>query len=297
VPAVRRPHIRGVKNGPARAGCRTADRVGLRPISALVDITNFMTLDVDRPLHVFDVAKLDRNHRRAPGAPGREASRPSTARPTRSTQRMRDRRRVARRSASAASWRRPNRAARAETTEVFIEAALFDPLRTAATGRKHQIQSDARYRFERGVDPEAVIEGMEAATKLVQELCGGEASELVVTGAVPKWQRSYPCGRRASSRSAGSRCRPIGAAILDKLGFTAEKNGDSYRVAPPSWRGDVQGEADLGRGGRAHRRLRRDRRRADAARERAAQAGAHRRCSAARATRAAPSPASAWSRR
>ena len=76
------------------------------------------------------------------------------------------------------------------TTNVFIEAALFDPLRTAATGRRYNIESDARYRFERGVDPDAVHSGMEAATRLVMDLCGGEPSEIVVAGAVPEWRRN-----------------------------------------------------------------------------------------------------------
>ena len=78
-----------------------------------------------------------------------------------------------------------------KTTEMFLEVALFDPIRVAMTGRHHQVLSDARYRFERGLDPAAVIDGMEAATKLILELCGGEASEPVVTGAVPEWKRSY----------------------------------------------------------------------------------------------------------
>src|SRR5262249_30239245 len=77
------------------------------------------------------------------------------------------------------------------TTEVFIEAALFDPVRTAATGRRLDIISDARYRFERGIDPDFVASGLEIATRLILELCGGEPSEIVVAGAVPEWRREY----------------------------------------------------------------------------------------------------------
>src|SRR5204862_6882993 len=77
------------------------------------------------------------------------------------------------------------------TTEVFIEAALFDPIRTAATGRRLEIASDARYRFERGLDPAFVGPGLEIATRLFLELCGGEPSEVVVAGAEPEWRREY----------------------------------------------------------------------------------------------------------
>jgi phenylalanyl-tRNA synthetase beta chain len=87
---------------------------------------------------------------------------------------------------------------------------------------------------------------MEAATSLVQEHCGGEASELVITGAVPKWQRSYRL-RPGRIYALGGLDVPTdrALAILGTLGFATEKDGDAYRVAPPSWRGDIQGEADL----------------------------------------------------
>ena len=95
------------------------------------------------------------------------------------------------------------------TTEVFIEAALFDPVRTAATGRKLDISSDARYRFERGLDPAFVGDGLEIATRLMLELCGGEASEIVTAGAAPDWRRRYVLRRRAPGDPwAGSTCRP-----------------------------------------------------------------------------------------
>jgi phenylalanyl-tRNA synthetase beta chain len=134
-----------------------------------------------------------------------------------------------------------------KTTAVFVEAALFDPVRTAATGRRHAIVSDARYRFERGVDPAAVIEGMEAATRLIVELCGGEPSDLVVAGEAPEWRRSYAL-RPARIHSLGGVDVPRdeAAAILTKLGFEVHDRSDGMLdVQPPSWRGDVQGEADL----------------------------------------------------
>src|SRR6185437_8462765 len=113
------------------------------------------------------------------------------------------------------------------TTDVFVEAALFDPVRTAATGRKLSLQSDARYRFERGLDPAFVAPGMEIATRLIMELCGGEPSELVVAGAVPDWRRSYRL-RPARVATLGGVDLPAGTQrrILEALGFgVAEQNG------------------------------------------------------------------------
>ncbi len=92
------------------------------------------------------------------------------------------------------------------TTEVFVEAALFDPVRTAATGRKLGISSDARYRFERGLDPAFVGDGLEIATRLMLELCGGEASEIVIAGAVPEWRRRYVLRAETAGESRRSRC-------------------------------------------------------------------------------------------
>jgi phenylalanyl-tRNA synthetase beta chain len=114
------------------------------------------------------------------------------------------------------------------------------------TGRRHQILSDARYRFERGVDPEAVVEGMEAATRMILELCGGEPSEPVIAGRVPSWTRQYVL-RPERIHGLGGVDVPLETAmrILDDLGFTIARSDRALTVSPPSWRGDIQGEADL----------------------------------------------------
>jgi phenylalanyl-tRNA synthetase beta chain len=132
------------------------------------------------------------------------------------------------------------------TTDVFVEAALFDPVRTAATGRKHEMQTDARYRFERGVDPAAVVEGMEAATRLILELCGGEPSELIITGKAPEWRRIYTL-RPERLHGLGGLDIPLDDAvgILARLGFQVKHTGALLEVTPPSWRSDIHGEADL----------------------------------------------------
>ena len=128
---------------------------------------------------------------------------------------------------------------------VFIESALFDPARIAASGRKLGILSDARYRFERGVDPEFVISGMEMATRLILEWCGGEAGEPVIAGAVPAWRRSIPFSADRVKRLAGLEIPAYEIVrILASLGFTVN-GGEPMEVIPPSWRSDIAGPADL----------------------------------------------------
>jgi phenylalanyl-tRNA synthetase beta chain len=135
----------------------------------------------------------------------------------------------------------------AATTEIFIEAALFDPVRTAATGRRLNIASDARYRFERGLDPAFVRDGLEIATRLVLELCGGEASDIVAAGTVPEWRRRYRLRARRPALLGGLEIAPAESrAILERLGFAVEADAQGdLTVEPPSWRGDIEGEADL----------------------------------------------------
>ena len=238
--------IRGVRNGPSPRWLQ--DRltaIGLRPISALVDITNFLTFDLNRPLHVFDTARIAgdlvvreaRAGERIKALNGREYALDAEMTVIADDAEVLSLGGVIGGESTGCGE---------TTTDVFVEAALFDPVRTAATGRKLSLQSDARYRFERGLDPAFVAPGMEIATRLILQLCGGEPSAPVVAGAVPEWQRSY--------RLRPDRVATLGGVdlpgetqrrILDALGFgIAEQNG-AMTVAPPSWRGDIEGEADL----------------------------------------------------
>src|SRR5690606_36542428 len=181
-------YIRGVRNGPSPRWLQDRLKaVGLRPISALVDITNYFTMDLARPLHVFDADKLTGDIT------------PRLARPGETMQALDGREYVldgemtviadgAGPQALGGVMGAETTGCTEETVNVFLEVALFDPLRTAMTGRKLGIHSDARYRFERGVDPMAVLPSMEAATRLILELCGGEASEPVVAGGPPEWR-------------------------------------------------------------------------------------------------------------
>ena len=239
--------IRNVKNGPSPRWLQ--DRllaIGLRPISALVDITNFMTFDLNRPFHAFDAGKVSGDIVVRGARPGEtvEALNGKTYTLDAEMTVVADDKGVQSMGGvigSATSGCDEN------TTTVFLEAALFDSVRTAATGRKLNVQSDARYRFERGLDPAFVHTGMEIATRLVLELCGGEASEVTTSGAVPEWKRNY--------RFRPERTQTLGGVevpgddsrvVLETLGCTVEwATEGGFSVTPPPWRGDIIGEADL----------------------------------------------------
>ena len=238
--------IRGVKNGPSPQWLQDRLRaIGLRPISALVDVTNFFTFDQNRPLHVFDAGKVTgdlRVHRAKGGetllalddktytfAPGQTVI--SDANGVESI---------------AGVMGGTETGCTEETVDVFLESAWWDPIHTAYTGRDLKINSDARYRFERGVDPEYTLPGLDAATQMILDLCGGEASEVVEAGAPITTARSYPLNTtRVQSLVGMSIPKEQQVAHLTALGFSATGTGDVLEVWVPSWRGDVQGEADL----------------------------------------------------
>lgn len=239
-------YVRGVKNGPSPEWLQRRLRaIGLRPISALVDMTNFMAFAFARPLHVFDAdtvagalhVRLSRPGETLAALNGKTYELDGEVTVIADTDGPLAMGGVIGGEASGCT---------AETKNVFIESALFDPLRTAATGRRYQIESDARYRFERGVDPEFVVAGIEEATRLVQELCGGEASELVIAGAVPAWRRSYDLRPTRVASLGGLDLPEVEIKhILTALGCTVEPAGIVLKVTPPSWRRDIDGEADL----------------------------------------------------
>ena len=239
-------YIRDVKNGHSPQWLQDRLRaIGLRPISALVDMTNFVTFDLARPLHVFDADTLSGGiHVRLAEAGETVAAlndKSYTLDPEVTVIADDD----CALALGGVIGGEPSGCTEA-TTNVFIEAALFDPLRTAATGRRYTIDSDARYRFERGVDPAFVRDGMEVATRLVMDFCGGEPSELVIAGAPPDWQRDITL-RPSRVHHLGGIDVPqteIGK-ILESLGFTAELVNGEMRVGVPPWRTDVHGEADL----------------------------------------------------
>jgi phenylalanyl-tRNA synthetase beta chain len=239
-------HFRGLRNGPSPEWLRRRlESVGLRPISALVDITNFFTVDLGRPLHVFDAAKLQggvltmrqgRSETFA-GLHGREVT------ATEADTVIAD---ASGALALAGIVGGESTGCSDATTEAFLEVALFDPVAIANSGRRCGIQTDARYRFERGIDPGLMREATEAATRMILDLCGGEASEVVEAGGEPAWHRTATL-RFARLASFGGHDIPPdeAAAILGRLGFRATaREPDRITVAVPSWRNDCAGEPD-----------------------------------------------------
>jgi phenylalanyl-tRNA synthetase beta chain len=234
--------IRGVSNGESPDWLKERlEAIGLRPISKLVDITNYFTYDLNRPLHVFDAARVQGKLRIVPAAEGDEIlaldGKSYALRPGQMV--IKD----ANGPESIAGIMGGEHSGCTEaTTDVFLESAYWDPITIAAAGRALKINSDARYRFERGVDPAFTLPGLELATQMVLDLCGGEASAVVVDGAVPDTARAYRLDPARVSRLVGMDIpAETQRATLEALGFTFE--GDMARV--PSWRPDVLGEADL----------------------------------------------------
>ena len=238
--------IRGVKNGESPAWMRRRLRaIGLRPISALVDVTNYITHAFARPLHVFDAAKVKGGIVAREAKAGEEILALDGK-----TYRLEPGMTVIADDAGpegiAGIMGGEHSGCTGETTTVFLEAAYFDPIRTATTGRKLGIISDARYRFERGIDPAFTETGAEIATAMILEICGGEASELVRAGSVPDTRRSYTL-RKERVRTLGGLDVPAAEQkrILEALGFGVTETADTFDCTVPSWRPDVHGEADL----------------------------------------------------
>ena len=237
--------IRNVKNGPSPKWVQEKLKaVGLRPISALVDVTNLIAHDRGRPLHVFDADKLTGNLQARLAKDGETIKTLDGKSYTLdSTMTVIADERGAHGIAGVMGGEETG--CTETTTNVFVESAWFDPLRTAATGRKLGIVSDARYRFERGVDPDFVLPGLELATKLILEFCGGEPSDIVVAGSAPDLAKTIAFAPDAVKRLGGLDVpRAEIATILSNLGFAIEDE-DPMQVTTPSWRSDVTGPADL----------------------------------------------------
>ena len=238
--------VKGVKNGPSPKWLQ--DRltaIGLRPINILVDITNYMTFDQGRPLHVFDADKVHGNlvvrrgkaGEKIDGLNGKSYDIDDTVCVISDDNGVE--------SLGGILGGEPSGCTE-DTVNVLIESALWDEDGIAATGRKLGVNTDARYRFERGVDPNYMMPGLEAATRMVLDLCGGEPSEAIQAGDVPDSSNiiEFPLfGDQAPGRrrgyAGGSQCD------LKSLGFWISGSGDTVKVAAPSWRPDIEGKADL----------------------------------------------------
>ena len=246
--------IRGVKNGPSPEWLkRRLEAIGLRSINRLVDVTNLISYDRARPLHVYDIAKLagteivvragqvakdTGEHEHLIALDGKTY----TVDPSMCV-------------ISDAMGERPiglggvmggeSTGCSDETVDVFVEAAWFDPILIAQTGRALSLTSDAQYRFARGVDTASAVPGVELATKLILDLCGGEPSEVVVAGQAPAVPTAFAFDpARVGSLTGLSLTEDRIAEILTALGFAVTR-GSPWAVTPPSWRRDVDGPADL----------------------------------------------------
>jgi phenylalanyl-tRNA synthetase beta chain len=241
--------VKGVRNGQSPPWMqRRLKAIGLRPINALVDITNYLTFDRARPLHVFDANKIKGNMTVRRAAPGEEliALDGRTYRLDANNVVIADEAGVE----SLAGLMGGQATGCDETTvNVLIESALWDPVNIARSGRALGINSDARYRFERGVDPAFLLPGLELATRLIVELCGGEASQITLAGRIPRPDKRIVFPWSEVKRLTGLELDSSEmAGILESLGFELANlagNAGEVVVKSPSFRPDIEGKADL----------------------------------------------------
>ena len=238
--------VRGVRNGPSPGWMQARLRaIGLRPINALVDITNYVTFDRGRPLHVFDARKVvggltirrARDGERLAALDGRT----HTLNPDIIV--IADENGV---ESLAGVMGGEASGCDEGTTDVLIESALWDPRNIARTGRQLGIVTDARYRFERGVDPAFALPGLDLATRMVLDICGGSPSQATIAGEVPETEHVIDFPWTEVRRLAGIELsRAEKKVTLEALGFHVAGTGDRVKVLAPSWRPDIEGKADL----------------------------------------------------
>ncbi len=239
-------YVKGVKNGPSPEWLQNRLRaVGLRPINALVDVTNFISQDRGRPLHVYDAdklkggirARLGKSGEKFLGLDGKEHAVDETM-------------------CVIADDSGPlglggiiggeTTGCTEATKNVLIECAWFDPLRIAATGRKAGIVSDARYRFERGVDPASIELGLDLATQMIHKMCGGTPSKALIAGKAPDARRTIDFDMARVEKLSGVKIETQEIkTILETLGFELAGKGSLLSVTAPTWRPDIHGQADL----------------------------------------------------
>ncbi len=238
--------VRGVTNGPSPDWMQARLRaIGLRPINALVDITNYLTFDRGRPLHVFDAKKVagGLTVRRAGDGAELKALDGRTYRLDGDTVVIADDNGI---ESIGGIIGGEASGCDASTTDVLIESALWDPRNIARTGRRLGVITDARYRFERGVDPAFVLPGLDLATKLVVDSCGGTPTQATIAGEIPDTDRVIDFPWTEVRRLAGIELsRAEMKVTLETLGFHVAGTGDRVKVLTPSWRQDVEGKADL----------------------------------------------------
>ncbi|KQS87938.1 MULTISPECIES: phenylalanine--tRNA ligase subunit beta [unclassified Rhizobium] len=238
--------VRGVKNGPSPKWMQQRLlAIGLRPINALVDVTNYMTFDQGRPLHVFDAAKVKGNLTVRRAVEGEKVLALDTREYTLSPANV-----VIADDNGLESiggiMGGEHSGCDENTVDVLVESALWDPMNIAKSGRTLGIITDARYRFERGVDPEYMVAGLERATQLIVDICGGTPAKTDVVGYTGYTAKTVDFPVSEVKRLTGLEVSSEeSVAILKGLGFGVEGSGSQVSVSVPSWRPDVDGKADL----------------------------------------------------
>ena len=238
--------IRGVSNAPSPAWMQARLKsAGQRPISALVDITNYVMLGWGRPAHAYDLAQLTGAviARRAVDGEGVTALNGKHFVLDHQMTVIADDAGVH----DIAGIMGGEKSGCSETTrDVLLEVAYFDPARIARAGQTLALASDARSRFERGVDPGFVEPGLELLTALILEICGGEASEIIRAGALPAAQHTVSYDPALCARLGGVDVTPSRQReILELLGFSVVEGEAHWVVTAPGWRPDIDGTADL----------------------------------------------------
>ena len=245
-PAFYGREIKGLKNGPSPDWLQQRlTAIGLRPINALVDITNYISYDAGRPLHVYDAdkltgtvcARLGKKGEKFQALDGKEYDDLEGACV------IADEKNVL---GLGGILGGENEGSTQGTTNVLIESAYFDPIQIAMTGRRLNIVSDARYRFERGIDPQSVERGVNLATKMILDICGGEPSKLIKAGTPPKPDYKVKFDLQLVTKLTGvTLSNKDVTQTLENLGFKVTGKGQQVTVTAPSWRPDIDGPADL----------------------------------------------------
>ena len=238
--------IRGVTNGASPDWLRRRlESAGQRPISTIVDLTNWLMLSFGRPAHVYDLAKLKgpivarraRAGETVTALNGKDYALDESMTVIADANGVHDIAGIMGGKASGVTE---------ATSDVLLEIAWFDPASIGVTGRKLGLASDARTRFERGVDPEFLDAGLDLLTDRIVALCGGQASEAVRVGSPPDAWREVPFDMDLTERLGGVPVPPVEQrAILERLGFALKDGPDDWLVAVPPRRHDIEGPADL----------------------------------------------------
>ena len=218
------------------------ESIGIKSINCLVDITNFINFDRGRPLHVYDANKINNKIGARDAKVGEKIlaldGKDYELKPGMCV--IADNEKVL---GIGGIMGGNESGSTIETNDVFIESAYFDPIKTALSGRALNIISDSRYRFERGVDPEYVIEGLNLATQMILDLCGGEAGEISLVDNLKFQPKKIKFDPKLVKKLTGIEIpNDKIIKILESLGFDIS---NSWNVVVPSWRPDIYGEADL----------------------------------------------------